>query len=86
MSRVLGVVDRAIMVSIYDVVPGDILNIRGTEADPIIEKVEREGDFVRYHYKQREDDLIQHSMWLDKDLGPRVFIHDLKNEKAEFYG
>lgn len=51
-TRVRAVVDTSIMVHIHDVVPGDIVYIRGNEKDPIIDRVERREDgWVRLHYK-----------------------------------
>lgn len=64
MSRVKGVVGRSIKVSIYDVTAGDVLWGAGeNENAAIIERVERDGDAVRFHYKEREPSEIQ------KELG-----------------
>ena len=96
MSRVQGVIGRAIKVSIYDVVDGDILDSRGGEGDPIIERVERDGDRVRFHYKHREPTEIQKELnitpvavsnWMGKDVtgcSGFVFIHDLRNERKDY--
>jgi hypothetical protein len=89
MTRVLSVVENSIMVSIFDVVPGDILFIRGDERDLIIESVEkREDGAVRYIYKKQEGRYhAPHTIWMDGKLdGGKVFLHDLKRERLEFYG
>lgn len=86
--RVLAVVGRSIMVYIYDVVPGDILHIRGDESDPIIERVEHSGDEIRFQYKVPKNvgTKITKSSWMLRNsrFGNKTFIHDLKNERLEF--
>lgn len=84
MSRVLGVVGNTIMVHIHDVVPGDVLSIYGDERDPIVERIERDGNKVRLHYKSHAGTLTKHSIWMNPEQGERMFVTDLKNERREF--
>lgn len=83
MSRVLAVVDKSIKVSMYDVVPGDILSIVGNESDPVIEEIKRDGKRVRFYYKP-SGDHIDNTVWMNPTDGSEVFIHDLKGERFEF--
>lgn len=89
MSRVKGIVGNAIKVHIHDVVAGDILSISNDESDPIIEVIERDGEKVRFLYRERpklQILTINKSFWLDPKKGEYVFIHDLKGERFEFEG
>ncbi len=84
MSRVKSVVGNSIMVSIYDVVPGDILYTMGREGDPIIEKVETVDNLVRFFYKNDHRTPVEHSNWMsDGPNSGHVFLHDLKGERFE---
>lgn len=80
MSRVKAVVDGAIMVHVHDVQVNDVISIRGDEADPIIDRIEVDGDKRKFIYKRREGDFVQETAWLDPDLGRHVFLHDLHRE------
>lgn len=84
--RVLGVVDRGIRVHIHDVVAGDVLGFCGNESGPIITKVERDGELVRFHYLPRgpKDHRPMMSLWMDPEIGSSCFINDLKGERFEF--
>lgn len=94
MSRVKGVVGNSIMVSIEDVVAGDILCHSNSEKDPIISKVEKcvvEGKLkIRFWYVPRQGNYFHCSMWMDQAAvswgSGIVFIHDLKRERFEFDG
>lgn len=91
MTRVLSVVDRSIMVSVFDVRPNDIIHVSGDERDPIVERVEHnDKGQVRFHYKQspqrRMSRNIDTTLWMPAVPGQmdKVFIHDLMNERVEF--
>lgn len=83
MSRVKGVVGNSIMIHVLDVVPGDILYVRGTENDAIIKEVQvNEEGLVRFVYDRRMKPDIPHTIWMDPEDGNGcVFVHDLKRER-----
>ena len=72
------------MVHIHDVVPGDVLYCNDDESDPIISKIEVDGEKRKFFYKTFRPDDIAESLWLDPAIGKHVFIHDLKQERFEF--
>lgn len=80
--RVKAVVDKTIMVCVSDVVVGDVLSIRNDESDPIIDCVEYTKTLVRFHYVPRGEQGINRTIWMHTDSC--CFIHDFKNERAEF--
>jgi hypothetical protein len=86
-SRVLAVVERSIMVHIHDVVPGDIISVRGDESDPIIQYIEQNGEDYRFHYRDRGPDAVKRSNWMQPWRGNghnKVFVADLKGERHEY--
>lgn len=85
-NRVKGIVGQSIMVHLYDVVPGDILCVRDSEGDPIIDEIKRDGESVKFVYRPRPTDRLaaDESLWMHPDSGGHVFIHDLKNERLIF--
>lgn len=89
MSRVKAVVNRSIMVHLHDVEPGDILSTTESERDPIIQRIERDGDKVKFHYLRdgSVDHMVTESSWLDPsgENSGHVFIHDLWRERFGFF-
>lgn len=89
MTRVKAVVNRSIMVHLHDVEPGDILSSTNSERDPIIHKVERDGDKVKFHYLRdgNVDHMVTESLWLDpnQENSGHIFIHDIWRERFGYF-